>query len=135
MEHFNNTIKINSILLSRDAKMTKKDQMKCLRWDGEQMNARANQIEDFTSLGQSQVAAAQIGHAAAVLRGNVAANMMKESLRSENTLMEAHHAKRIDDIMALKESTAASRKEVKDSAGEYRTERLTAAQNSCSTEL
>jgi hypothetical protein len=102
--------------------MTKKDQMKSLRWEGEQFDARANQIEEFTSLGQSQVAAAQAGHAAAVLRGNVAANMMKESLRSENIQMEAHHAKRIDDILALKESTAASRKEVKDSAGECRTE-------------
>lgn len=104
--------------------MATKDKMKSLRWEGEKIDARANQIEELASLGQSQVTAAQAGHAAAVLRGNVAANMMKESIRSENEMMEVHHAKRIDDILALKESTAASRKEVKDSAGMCRTESI-----------
>ena len=100
--------------------MSKREKGNALRWEEDQIaaiDARLNHIEELSALGITQVAAAQAGHAAAVIRGNIVANNMKESMRSENEIIEAHHAKRIENVLALKESTALSRKEVKDSAG------------------
>lgn len=103
--------------------MSKREKGKALRWEEDQIaaiDARVNHIEELSALGYSQVAAAEAGHAAAMIRGNAVANNMKESMRLENEILEAHHAKRIENVLALKESTALSRKEVKDSAGEVR---------------
>ena len=104
----------------RASKMSKREKGNALRWEEDQIaaiNSRLYHIEELSALGITQVAAAEAGHAAAVIRGNIVANNMKESMRSENEILEAHHAKRIENVLALKESTALSRKEVKDSAG------------------
>ena len=101
-------------------KMAQREKNQVIRWEDEQIaaiDARANQIQELNLLGLSQVASAQIGHKDAVTKGNIVATKMKQYMRSENDIIDANHSRRIEAVLSLKDNTAISRKEVKDSAG------------------
>ena len=53
----------------------------------------------------------------AVIRGNLAATTMKVMMRTEYQQMEMNNAKRTEDVLALNEAIASSRKDIKDAAG------------------
>ena len=106
--------------LNRMQQMAQREKNQAMRWEDEQIaaiNARANQIQELNLLGISQVTNAQIGHKDAVTKGNIVATKMKQYMRSENDIIDANHTRRIEAVLSLKDNTAISRKEVKDSAG------------------
>ena len=74
--------------------MAEREKLQALRWEDEQLSAidsRANQIEELNALGISQIIAAQTSHTKAIIKGNIVANIMKDSMRTENEMINQNH--------------------------------------------
>lgn len=94
--------------------------IRAIRKEAEQIaanEARLKQIEDDNAIAAAQIATAQACSVNAVIRGNLAATTMKDMMRSEYQQIEMNNAKRTEDVSALNEAIASSRKDIKDAAG------------------
>ena len=94
--------------------------IRAVRKEAEQIaaaEARQKQIDDKNALLAAQTATAQACSVNAVIRGNLAASTMKDMMLSEFMQMEMNNTKRIEDVSALEDTIASTRKEIKDAAG------------------